>query len=200
MYASQPYPYPPPQSTGSRSATTTVVGILAIAFGSLVALYDTAQILGQAIDLAESPAPFLGGMNAEMQQAAPALIVDASVMFVMSAVLGVAGVGLVRQRQWGRGLAIFWCFVAFGVLPGRAVLWELAVRPHVERAAALAAAAIAGAIPALSGLQMSLGSGRSREYVTLFLFAVFPVLMLVLLSQRGVKQRLVSWSHAQRRH
>jgi hypothetical protein len=128
-----------------------------------------------------------------MQAAGPGIVVNAVIFCAMSAVLVVAGIGLLRQREWGRRTAVVWSIVALGVLPLRAAIWEIAIRPHEERAAAATAAAMAkelsSAIPALSGLG-GFGGGspewygqqaRKREYPWLALLATYPVVMMVLL-------------------
>jgi hypothetical protein len=205
-----PYAQPPPwvpvpqTARARRSPTATTFGILSIVFGAVGGLYELGHVAAQAVDMFVPMTPSFAAASTELQAAGPGIAVNAVIFCAMSAVLVVAGIGLLRQREWGRRTAVVWCIAALCVVPLRAAIWELAIRPHTERAAAATAAAMAkelsSAIPALSGFGGFSGGSpawygqqaRSREYPRLLLLAAYPVVMMVMLMQRGVRDSLAA--------
>jgi hypothetical protein len=111
--------------------------------------------------------------------------VQAGVMLAMSVALFVIGLFLYQRREIGRKAALVWSVVAFFVLAGRAVVFELVLWPAFERFMEVSK------IGALSGVSRyggwMGGFARGGTYLTLLFMAAYPIVLLVLLTRPSVK-------------
>jgi hypothetical protein len=176
QYATLQHPPPPAPPSGAPH----VFGILSIIFGGLLIASSLWGLVSAISTAALGPvlASFFptSPMPAEVLQTwALCTAATAGLMLLMSIALLIAGVGLVKQRPWGRSWSVVWSWIAFPVLVVRLVIWHLGVEPAT-------ASAVASIVPAGAALH-----GRhflGFEDVWCVCLAVYPILLLAMLPRR----------------
>ncbi len=171
-----------------------VVPILGIVFGTLN-LLGNALAIAKAVfsarvfaDSSGSPPEMAATMQAMHEMVAVSMrvaIAEGSAMIAMDLALIALSIVLLQTRsEVARKAAVVWSFAAFAVLVGRALLFELVVMPVATRVVSSMASGMASG-PGLGGLDMSTTMGlyaRAASYVSLGFMAVFPVVVLVVMT------------------
>jgi hypothetical protein len=202
-----PNPYEPPADSSAPPAgvpqgsrTVRVLGFAAIVAGCLVTLASAYEVWA-AIDQAGNgiiPAggSHAAGVDATMADARAVDVLRACrgvAMIVMSLALVAVGVGLRGERERWRRRALSWSGVALLFLLGRALYWELAIAPHFHaildrmRGSGVAPDFLE---PMLQALETQISLGETMEYATIGVLAVFPVVLLQVLTRRAVRDAM----------
>jgi hypothetical protein len=195
-YPYAPYaPYVPP-APAARSGTALTLGILSVVFGSLwvlrhlldfVAAASFAWLPSMLGSLLGSMYPAGGATDDALHTMALFFVARGGLMVLTSAALLVVGVGLIRQREWGRRGAIVWSCVALVVLAARILTWRLGVLP----ALADAMNEVLKGIPTTASLpRANPGLGLGSEDVECVVLVAFPVVLLSLLARRSVRDAM----------
>src|SRR5262245_12707385 len=124
--------------------TPVVLGVLAIVFGGLVALWSGFSLAMQGVSgnmLSEMKMPTMPGqpdpslmmkriaeVNKELM---PVYYTDRGGMIALSLVVLVIGIGLVRRQGWSRRASVLWAIVALLFIPVRLYLEAGIVLPKM---------------------------------------------------------------------
>jgi hypothetical protein len=175
------YAAPPPQRSGAASA----IGILGIVFGVLIALGGGLQIGCRAL-LQNLQAP--AARTAELMRLLQLEMGIWGVMTLMSIALIVIGVGVWRHRETARKAMLVWSALALAVIAGRMAVQAFVMQP---RAAKYQQEMLEqqGQKPGPETEQI-LRMGRAwAVFGDLVLWAPYPVVALLLLTRRSVRDR-----------
>lgn len=183
--------------------TPVTLGVLAIVFGSIVALYDGARLgltalagsfnKSFAAALANSPrkpgAPDPAVMMAKAEeiqkQLAPYTMSLLAAMVVFSVALIVIGVGLYKRRTWARSAALGWSVLGLLYLAADTIVHLTILLPRAQAAMREMFASMPDAAK-LGPMMQVVGGAQSGVVVLMALaLAVFPVLLLILLGRRS---------------
>jgi hypothetical protein len=215
-----PDPYDPPVNNAvyspaaaggtavpESSGVARTMGILGIVFGSLMALYDLVQLVSGsgtfkpwgASGLDPNLKPLMEQQQQLTRELAPYTMTISGLMFLMSVALILIGVGLYKHRELARRGAMIWSVMAFVVLGLRAWLFSTKIWPKLGPfmdaifSQVMAQAKTQGNAPQLDPSMMSSVMGRTAlavEYGSLGVLAIFPALLLILVSLSSVKERM----------
>jgi hypothetical protein len=178
-------------STPESSGVARMFGILSIVFGSLVAVSDAADLL-----LANYMPRLPGGGTADQEALRRAsqgvlqfMVAKSGAMLLMSVVLVVIGVGLYKQRESARKAAQAWALIGLAVLAGRAWLWQTKIWPRIEPATRAAFATAMSKAKSPIDADTLVRANHAAEFGVIALLAVYPILLLILLNLRSVRER-----------
>jgi len=199
-------PRRPPLSDDPRkwlpktSGIVRTLGVIAIVSGNLVGLaylYQLTDTLDRRAAVVPAPgAPTTASgfdwatIEADARATDSWLAAGECGFVVMSAALVVVGIGLVREREVWRRIALVWSAVALVVLAGHAALWELGAAPHMVAALdCLRQSHVAPELmaPIISAFQARLSMAETMEFAAIGVLMVFPIALLRLLTRQSVK-------------
>jgi hypothetical protein len=183
--------------------TPRTLGILAIIFGSLIGLWSLIQLGLTSVsgslmgNMAATgglphqpgqpdPAVFMAKMQEMMKQLAPYTYGLLTGRFLFSVALVVIGVGLYKQRRWGRSGAIAWGGLALLFLVAEISINVGIIQP---RTTALVQQMFAG-LPNADQMapmmnMMKSMQGGATVFLSLLFYAPFPIVMLALNGRRS---------------
>ncbi len=183
--------------------TPVTLGVLAIVFGSIVALYDGARLgltalvgsfnksfaaalaNGPREPGAPDPAVVMTKVEEIQKQLAPYTMTLLAAMVVFSVALIVIGVGLYKRRAWARSAALGWSVLGLLYLAADTIVQLTILLPRTQAAMREMFASMPDA--AKTGPIMQVVGGAQSGVVVLMalVLAVFPVLLLILLGRRS---------------
>jgi hypothetical protein len=199
----------PTQPTSSRepSGLARTLGTLSIIFGLLVALADVSELVqGGRIDAGVGHASWPAVVTEALRATAPYTVGRAGMMVLLSIALVAIGVPLRKRREAARRAALIWALVALGALGLRAWMWEAKIWPRigpamqegfthaVEESAkkrSTSSSTDRAPMPTFAPDRMGAVFGRAMhasEYGTIGLLAIYPLLLLILLRLRSVRE------------
>lgn len=166
--------------TTSRPSSPRVLGILSIVFGSIVVAFSlfglAAAGLGSDMMGSRAARRAFEVYAAELQ---PWSTIATIVMIGMSLALLFIGIGQRGYRQWAQRAAVAWAIAALVVLAGQFAFHFLVTTPALDRF--------------IAGLQrhspvgdMMSGMGTGLGFASLFFYAPYPIIMLVLMRKPAV--------------
>jgi hypothetical protein len=184
------------------SKAPKILGILSIIFGGLVAAWSPLSFflksMMKGLTQMASTMPHAPGMRDPMidLQAAEAVVdamygyaVAVAIMyFVMSMTLVVAGAGLLKRKTWGRKLAIGWAALALVIIVAQLVSHFAYVAPLQDSVRQAFYAAHHALPPPGDPGKM----GQIMVVPGLLFYAVYPVVLLLILCRRGMADELTA--------
>ncbi len=183
--------------------TPVTLGVLAIVFGSVLALVDLLRLLAAAVAgslnktlgaaMANAPRqPGAPDPTLVMQQAeairkavAPYAMSLLATMVLFSVVLIVVGVGLYKRRTWARSAALGWSALGLLYLAVDVVVHLSIILPKTQAATRELVASLPDADKVGPMMQAMGGAQTGVVVLTALGLAVFPVLLLILLGRRS---------------
>ena len=205
-----------------QSRTPVVLGVLAMIFGGLVALWQganlavqlalggSARVLQQLLVRAPAnpnapdPSLVLARVEELQRELKPYTLTVSGAMAVLSLLLFLVGVGLYRRRAWARPAALLWAAAALGWLPFMLAIQVRVVQPRTHEVMAPllvgAPTKVGGAEGAVSGQRwtpqqvamMHTLQRSAGSALQVILFAPFPLVLAALMGRRSAREDLSS--------
>lgn len=177
----QQQPQAKPASPGDRPASVTVFGILNLVFAGLGlcgSCFFVFSFWGMKAIPNQQPNPVFELMR-ENQAYYMFTMVSMALGFVATIVLGLAGIGLLKMRPWGRQLSIIYAVYAIiSSIVGTIANWVWVFGPLMEQADG------AGAGPE----QMGALGGAIIGTVGGCIGLIYPILLLIFMMRSNVVQ------------
>ncbi len=183
--------------------TPLTLGVLAIVFGSIVALYDGFRLVltslsgsfNKAFSGALANAPHKPGepdptammakLEAVQRELQPYTMALLAAMVLFSIALIVIGVGLYKRKTWARSAALGWSVLGLLYVAADTLVHLKLIVPRTQAAMRAAFAAMPDA-DKLGGVMQVMGGAQNGIIVlTAVALAVLPVLLLILLGRRS---------------
>ncbi len=192
-----PTPLTPPTDGGAippkPASWPTVIGVIAIIFGSLATLGGcfglvSSLFLDQFMSLV--PQGEAEEMTSALDGLKPALIISGALTMVLAIVVLIGGIGLLRRRAWGRSTCLTWAGLKIVLVVGNSVLSYIVQQSQFQAMAEdlNMAGSMPGFLPALMQAMGVVGL-----VVGLLWGWALPVFMLIWFSRRKIKAEIAQW-------
>ena len=189
--------------------TPVTLGVLAIIFGSVVALYDGARLLltsaasslNKTFATAMANAPrkpgdpdptvMLERAQSLQKELMPYTTTLMALMVLFSIALIVVGVGMYRRRVWARSAALGWSVLGLLYLAADTIVNLTVVLPKTQTMMRETLASLPNGDK--SGAMMQVMGGAQTGVVVLMavVLAVFPMLLIILVGRRSAANDFV---------
>ncbi len=172
--------YPGVMETTPRPGAPRVLGILSIVFGSIVVAFSVFGLA--AAGMGRDMMGFRGAREAfDAYSAAlqPWASIATIVMVGMSLALLFIGIGQRGYRQWAQRASVVWAALALVVLAGQFAFHFLVTAPALDQF-------IASLQRHSPVSDMMSGMGAGLGFASLFFYAPYPIILLVLMRKPAV--------------
>jgi hypothetical protein len=203
---SQPYAPPPNLPPHERSGAPKVFGVLSIIFSSLVLLGSAFGLLAGVATSAASMGASSGdpdkaadvaatiGLMGPMTNVYKGIALQCLLLFVMSVLLLVIGIGQVRYRAWARRWSVTWGVAGLVSVAAMVAISMLIISPaygaffdSLSRLKPQPGEAIPPSMGAMSSL-----FGGTFAVLTVIFYAPYPALMLLFFTRDRVRASMTT--------
>jgi hypothetical protein len=175
------YAAPPPQRSGAASA----LGILGIIFGVLIALQQASCIgITALVQAAQAPE----ARDPELMRLLQLDMGLKGVMAIMAVALIIVGVGVWRHRDSARKAMVIWSIIALVIVAGRTAIEAIIVVPQSAKHQRILLER-QGQADDPQAVEMLKTTQRVSVGLVPLVWAPFPIVSLLLLTRRSVRDR-----------